>query len=110
MISKVFKVYENPVKKWFCVIKYVPNRARLPPPGVPLIAASLRMLRELGLNPASSCAGPFNIENGDLNRNRKSGDEVALAMWFEGLGAGVFEGVTWPIAMTFGGAVWAPRA
>jgi hypothetical protein len=43
------------------------------------------MLRELGLNVASSCLELFRVENGD------------------------FEGVAWPLPMAFGGAVCASK-
>ena len=90
---------------------YVPNRARFPPPGVPPTAASFRRLRELGLRPASSCFEPLSIENGDLKRKRKSGDDSILFILRAGVGMGVFEGVPSPTApIAFGGAVCAPRA
>jgi hypothetical protein len=71
----------------------LPNKARLPPPGVPAIPASCRMLRDLGLRVASSVL-PFSIDNGDLNRKRKLGDESTLAVSFAAAaGTGVFDGV-----------------
>lgn len=47
--------------------KDIPNKARLPAPGVPDRVASFNRLRELGLKAVSSCFGPFNTEYGDLN-------------------------------------------
>lgn len=66
--------------------------------------ASFKMLRELGLNSASS-----GLE-GDLNRKPKLGDEPMLAALLVA-GTGVFEGVAWPTAKptAFGGAVCAPN-
>lgn len=73
--------------------------------------APFRMLRELGLNWASSCLESFSVEKGDLKRKRKSGEDSRFSVLFVVVGTGVFEGVAWPAARpdAFGGAVCAPN-